>query len=165
MVKKKIIAIILAAILVFAVIPMTARATDGTDVIEVANFEQFKENVNTEGATLKLTANITMTEKVTIDNTVTIDGNGHSIFGQNNDTSVYLEIMGGTVTLQNVTISHFGGAAPTTGQWGAIKVADAADANTKLIVNGLKMSDFNRAGIDIRSGNFEITNSQIDCKN
>ena len=165
MIKKKIIAIILAAILVFAVIPMTARATDGTDVIEVANFEQFKENINTEGATLKLTADITMTEKVTIGNTVTIDGNGHSIFGQNNDTSVYLEIMGGTVTIQNVTISQFGGAAPTTGQWGAIKVADAADANTKLIVNGLKMSDFNRAGIDIRSGNFEITNSQIDCKN
>lgn len=165
MIKKKIIAIILVATMLFAVIPMAAFATDSDNVIEIANFQELKDNLNSkEGATLKLTSNINLEEKITISNTVTIDGNGNTISGKNDDPSVNIEIKGGTVTIKNTIITQFGGEAPTTGQLGVIKVTEDA-VNPVLNVDNVTIKDFNRAGIDIRAGQFTITNTSIDCKN
>ena len=166
--EKKVISILLAILLVFSVMPIVSLATDGTETtneIEVANFDELKNNISIEGAILKLTEDITITEKLSINNTITIDGDGHNILGQNDNSNVYIEVLGGTVTIQNANLSQFGGNIGTVGQWGLIKVPAEANSSTKLVASNLNMKDFNRAAIDVRAGNFEITNCTIDCEN
>ena len=163
--KKRLFSILLAIILVVSVIPMTAFATEETNEIVVNELQDLLDNINTEGAVLKLNKDITLTEKVTINNTVTIDGNGHNIYGQNDDSTVYFEILGGTFTIKNANISQFGGALPTQSRVGVFKVPDSASADTKVIASGITVSDYIRSAFDISSGSFEITNSEINCEN
>lgn len=163
--KKRLFSILLAIILVVSVIPMTAFAADETNEIVVDELQDLLDNINTEGAVLKLNEDITLTEKVTINNTVTIDGNGHNIYGQNDDSTVYFEILGGTFTIKNANISQFGGALPTQSRVGVFKVPDSASADTKVIASGITVSDYIRSAFDISSGSFEITNSEINCEN
>ena len=144
--EKKVISILLAILLVFSVMPIVSLATDGTETtneIEVANFDELKNNISIEGAILKLTEDITITEKLSINNTITIDGDGHNILGPNDNSNVYIEVLGGTVTIQNANLSQFGGNIGTVGQWGLIKVPAEANSSTKLVASNLNMKDFN----------------------
>lgn len=165
MIKKKIISALLAVILVCSVIPVNVFATAETKEIEVANFDELLENIDVEGATIKLTEDITVTEKVTIQKTITIDGNGHNIYGQNNDNTICFEILDGTFTIKNANVSKFGGAVGTQSALGVFKVPETASSNTKVNASNLTVTDYNRSAFDIRSGSFEITDCTINCDN
>lgn len=165
MIKKKVISILLAVVLVCAIIPMTAFAADETNAVDVESFEQLKENIGKEGVVINLTSDITLTEKLTVSNTVTINGNGYTIHGQNNNYNVYIEVTNGTFTMNNVKLSEFGGEIESQSSYGVIKVPDTASADVKVIATDVSVTDYNRAAFDIRSGSVEISNSEINCLN
>ena len=109
-----------------------------------------------------LSGDIQIAEKITIDHSVTIDGNGHTIRGQSGDADVYFEITGGNVTFYNVKLQEFGDSVAASGRNAVIQVPDGLGSEIKVVADQVTISKFCRAGMDIRSGSFEVRNSNID---
>lgn len=143
--------------------PSVAAVNINTGITYSSLNEAIKNASNND--TIRLVNDTTLTEKVTIDRNITIDGNDKTIKGDTNSTSIYIEILGGTTTLQNLTLSEFGNSVKTNGRNAVIMIPDTLESNTdaKVIADNVTMNKFCRTGFDIRSGNFEIKNSNIDC--
>ena len=119
----------------------------------------------TDGQTVNLLKDITLTKKLTISKAITLDGGNHTITGQADSAEVYIEITGGNVTVQNLAVKDFGGKAGTVGQWGLFKVPESANDGVKLTLKNVTASNFNRAAVDVRKGTFEIDGCTFDCEN
>lgn len=117
--------------------------------------------VTTDGGTINLRQNATMTKGVTISSNVTINGNGHTITGVAENAGVNFTVSSGTFSISNVKLDGFGSSAGTGSGIAVIKVNDNADA--KVVANDVNISNFCRSAYDIRSGSFEITGGTIDC--
>lgn len=113
---------------------------------------------------LNLLKDISVSRKITLGVNMTLNGNNHTITGVSDDASVYFEITGNTVTVKDLKVKDFGGAAATVGQWGLFKVP--ADSQTaSFTATNVTASNFNRAAFDIRAGQFTIGSCNIDCAN
>lgn len=120
----------------------------------------------TEGQTVNLLKDVTLSSKLTISKAITLDGGNYTITGQAGDANVYIEITGGDVTVQNLKVKDFGGNTTTVGQWGLFKVPDGEGTTAgKLTLKNVTASNFNRAAVDVRTGTFEIDSCTFDCAN
>lgn len=116
------------------------------------------------GGTVVLGEDITLTERLTISQSVTLVGNGRTITGVTSDAGVFFEVTGGTFTISDAKLTGFGDTAASVTGAGVIKVpATASDA--KVVTTGLTIENFNRAALDVRNGEFEVTNCTINCDN
>lgn len=98
------------------------------------------------GETVKLFDDAHLTEKLTVYSGVTIDGNGHTIFGVEDNREVCIEVTREdneeapeytATTFKNVTIKNFGNAVTTNSRIGAVKVPYGQDG-VKLVVDSVK---------------------------
>ena len=155
---------IFRGLLVLAVVLMPSLVN--AEEVVVNNEKDLRSCLEVNDNVCKLGTDITLSgEKVVIDNSVTIDGDGNNIFGVNDDTSIYFEIIDGTFTIKNTNVSKFGGAVATVSRNGIFKIPSEASKNVKLVATNLKITDFNRSAFDLSSGTFDISNVVIDCSN
>ena len=99
---RKLLAILIAAVMVFALLPASVFAADATAGTEAELATAITNAVS--GNTITLTADITATETITIDKTLTLNLDGHKlstadVTDTTNSKSV-LKITSGTVTIK-----------------------------------------------------------------
>ena len=128
-----------------------------------------------DGATIEVIANVTELEngsELTIDKSLTITGatdtNGEPLYtiSGKSDATGYNDIFitgSGTVTLSNLKIQGFGNNAATNMGHAPIYVSTNFTGTVNL--ENLHVSDFNRGGIFLYGGNFNVTGCDIDCAN
>ena len=120
----------------------------------------------TEGSTVTLLNDATLSTKLTINKSVTIEGSNHKITGNANDTDVYIEVTKGVFSVKDATLTGFGSSvAGTQSGVGVIKVPYNATVGTEVNLTNVTIKDFHRAALDIRSGNFALNDCNIDCAN
>ena len=118
--------------------------------------------------------NVSLTggSRLTIDKSLTITGpvdtNGeplYTIYGKSNATgtnNIYID-GSGTVTLSNLKIKDFGNNTGTDGSHAPVYVASSFTGTANL--DNLYISDFNRGGVFLYGGTFNVTDCYIDCAN
>lgn len=128
-----------------------------------------------DGATIEVIANVTELEngsELTIDKSLTItgavDGSGNPLYtisGKSDATGTnYISITGsGTVTLSNLKIKNFGNNTGTDGSHAPVYVSDSFTGTVNLVK--LYISNFNRGGIFLYGGAFNVDDCYIDCAN
>ena len=126
-------------------------------------FDLVKEIENYSGGVILLPCDVMLGEKLTLRKDMILDGNGFTIYGQEDDPSVYIEVAGGTVQLSNVTMEDFGGGAETQSGTGVIQVPATAAPDTKVIVTDVHVKNFNHSAYHIGAGSFTIAGGTIDC--
>ena len=119
----------------------------------------------TAGDTVKLLGDMNWKgSALEISKDITIDGDDYTVTGKADSTDAYFNVKSGTATFKNLTLNKFGNNIGSVNQYGVIKVpADAS--NAKVVADNVKFTKFNRAAIDVRNGDFEVTNCVIDCNN
>ena len=134
--------LLLFLIFLLAPLPTVVAATINVDsgctlsqAIESANDDDAPDGSTCEdgsGAdTIELDGNKTLTASVeTITSSMTVDGNGYTITGGGSDSSFrFVAISGGTVTLDNMTITNFrageGGAVHISGSSTVVTIEDS----------------------------------------
>ncbi len=136
-----------------------------SDTCEVSVTKSLADLVNeaSAGATINLNRDYTLKEALTIDKNLTINGNGHTISGIADNTTVNIQLTGAAkVTIKNTKFDGFGDKAKDTAVgFGVIKIGDGTTA--ELIAEKLTFANFNRAAIDARSGKITVKNCNIDC--
>ena len=110
--------------------------------------------------------------RLTIDKSLTITGpvdtNGeplYTIYGtpaQTGTNNIYID-GDGTVTLSNLKIKDFGNNKGTDGSHAPVYVASSFTGTANL--DNLYISDFNRGGVFLYGGTFNVTDCYIDCAN
>lgn len=133
------------------------------------------------GAEITLLADASVEETLVIAKPLTIDGAGrYAICGQAEDNSVRVEIVAGTVTFENVEFVDFGSQTRTTGRDAVLMIPEkdrlyqtlgqqpteeefAALSQARLVLDNVSIRRFCRTALDVRSGSFEVKNSDIDC--
>ncbi len=136
-----------------------------SDTCEVSVTKSLAALVNeaSAGATINLNRDYTLKEALTIDKNLTINGNGHTISGIADNTTVNIQLTGAAkVIIKNTKFDGFGDEAEDTAVgFGVIKIGDGTTA--ELIAEKLTFANFNRAAIDARSGKITVKNCNIDC--
>ncbi|MBQ4199686.1 MAG: right-handed parallel beta-helix repeat-containing protein, partial [Kiritimatiellae bacterium] len=129
-----------------------------------------------DGDTIEMLAddNVSLTggARLTIDKSLTITGpvdtNGeplYTIYGtpaQTGTNNIYID-GSGTVTLSNLKIKDFGNNKGTDGAHAPVYVASSFTGTVNL--DNLYISDFNRGGVFLYGGTFNVTDCYIDCAN
>ena len=138
----------------------TVTAADGNKTY-YANFDDALSAVTTNGGTVDLLDNVSMTAGMTISGAVTINGNGKTITGKAADASVNFKVESGTFTISNVTLDGFGSNAATDSGIAVIKV-ESGKENVEVNATNVNITNFCRSAYDIRSGEFTITGGKID---
>ena len=118
--------------------------------------------------------NVSLTggSRLTINKSLTITGpvgaNGeplYTIYGKSTETgtnNIYID-GDGTVTLSNLKIESFGNEKGTDASHAPVYVASSFTGRVNL--DNLQISDFNRGGIFLYGGTFNVTNCYVDCAN
>ena len=133
-------------------------------------------NAAQAGDTVTLIANddVSLTDgsEITIDKSLTITGavdtNGeplYTIYGKNTVTG-YNDIFitgSGTVTLANVKVAQFGNNAATDMGHAPVYVSTSFTGTVNL--ENVYISEFNRGGVFLYGGNFNVDGCYIDCAN
>ncbi|MBQ6339143.1 MAG: hypothetical protein IJI36_08370 [Kiritimatiellae bacterium] len=146
--------------------------------IGTAKYESLAEAVAaaSAGDTITMLAddNVSLTggARLTIDKSLTItgpvDANGeplYTIYGtpaQTGTNNIYVD-GDGTVTLSNLKIDGFGNNKGTDGSHAPVYVASSFTGTVNL--DNLHVSDFNRGGVFLYGGTFNVTDCYIDCAN
>lgn len=86
------------------------------------------------------------------------------IQGQENQGHVFFEVTGGKVSFDNLTFKDFGGSVGVGSGTAVIKVPNNSDTASLTVTNS-NFENFNRAGIDISAGTFEIRSCSFNCAN
>lgn len=161
---KRIPAALLTLLLALSLVPGLAFAA-GTEA-KVGTAEELVAAIsNPEVSKITVTADITLTQKLSINRNLIIDGAGHTITGQANDKTVYLEVTDGKLELSRLTFQNFG--SNQTGENGdaVIKVPDSASSGTMVTATNVHVKNFSRSAYDLRAGSFRITGGVILCTN
>lgn len=169
--KKRMLSLFVTTALVLGLaVTMAFAADDGTGtavaVVGEQTYNTLKEAVEAaNGQTITLVDDAAITEKLTINEDVTILGGNHAIVGQADDKNAYIEVVGGTFMVSDVTLKDFGGNVSGASGNAVIKVPATAAADTVVNATNVSVSNFSRSAYDIRSGSFAITGGTIDCAN
>ena len=118
------------------------------------------------------TVSLTSGARLTIDKSITITGAVdtndeplYTIYGtpaQTGSNNIYID-GSGTVTLSNLKIKDFGNNKGTDGAHAPVYVASSFTGTVNL--DNLYISDFNRGGVFLYGGTFNVTDCYIDCAN
>ncbi|MBQ7171426.1 MAG: hypothetical protein IJR89_04010 [Clostridia bacterium] len=123
----------------------------------------------TAGDTIELIADddvsLTSGGEIVINKSLTINGNDHTIYGTPDQTgSNDIFITGnGTVTINGLNVEGFGYNHATDAGHAPIYVSSNFTGTVNLI--GVSVSKFNRGGIFLYGGNFNVEGCDIDCAN
>lgn len=143
--------------------------TDLEDVNEVLKgISKDYSNVDitlTEDVVLTDTVNIDVDKNITLSGKNPVTEEIHTITGNNGEVYPAFVINNGTFTIKDVNVTEFGGAVGVANSNAVFSVPANANAKTSFNAENVNVSDFNRTAFDIRSGNFKITECDIDCKN
>ena len=158
-----------------AEVPFTYYTNDALELAEFLQAEAYNETSKTiyasfatalnnaeENDTIILANNASLTETANITKSIVIDGNGHTITGDNNKAYSAFKITGGSFEIKNATLTDFGGNVYTKQETAVFYVAAGANsftADTVIIKN------FNRMGISVADGTYDIKNCTIECEN
>ena len=154
----------------------TLQYTVGTAINYVAQIGDVKYETladaiaaASEGDTIVLLAddNVSLTNgaELEINKSLTIDGDGHTIYGTSNQTG-YNDIFitgSGNVTITDVNIEGFGNNAATDIGHAPIYVSSNFTGEFNLI--GVNISNFNRGGVFLYGGTFNVEGCDINCAN
>ncbi len=133
-----------------------AAASAGDTITMLAD-----DNVSlTNGQELEINKSLTITGPV--------DGDGkplYTIYGTEDATGTNRILVdgSGTVTLSNLNIAGFGNDHATDASHAAVYVASTFTGTVNL--SNLNISDFNRGGVFLYGGTFNVTDCTIDCAN
>lgn len=116
----------------------------------------------TAGDTIVLPSDITVDDTINIDKSITIDGNGFKILGNNSKAYSAFNITDGSFEIKNATLTDFGGNVYTKQETAVFYVAAGADSFTADTVT---IKNFNRMGISVADGTYDIKNCTIECSN
>ena len=121
------------------------------------------ENAET-GSTVTLVAGTEYTVNDTIDvaKDITIEGNGATITGDADKAYSAFNITDGNFEIKNATLTDFGGNVYTKQETAVFYVAAGADSFTADTVT---IKNFNRMGISVADGTYDIKNCTIECEN
>lgn len=143
--------------------------TDLEDVNEVLKgISKDYSNVDitlTEDVVLTDTVNIDVDKNITLSGKNPVTEEIHTITGNNGEVYPAFVINNGTFTIKDVNVTEFGGAVGVANSNAVFSVPANANADTSFNAENVNVSDFNRTAFDIRSGNFKITECDIDCSN
>lgn len=143
--------------------------TDLEDVNEVLKgISKDYSNVDitlTEDVVLTDTVNIDVDKNITLSGKNPVTEEIHTITGNNGEVYPAFVINNGTFTIKDVNVTEFGGAVGVANSNAVFSVPTSANADTSFNAENVNVSDFNRTAFDIRSGNFKITECDIDCSN
>lgn len=116
------------------------------------------------GSTVTLVAGTEYTVNDTIDvaKDITIEGNGATITGDADKAYSAFNITGGKFEIKNATLTDFGGGVYTKSETAVFYVAAGADSFTADTVT---IKNFNRMGISVADGTYDIKNCTIECEN
>nr|WP_308758797.1 S-layer homology domain-containing protein [uncultured Anaerotignum sp.] len=116
------------------------------------------------GSTVTLVAGTEYTVNDTIDvaKDITIEGNGATITGDNDTAYSAFNITDGSFEIKNATLTDFGGNVYTKQETAVFYVAADADSFTADTVT---IKNFNRMGISVADGTYNIKNCTIECEN
>lgn len=116
------------------------------------------------GSTVTLVAGTEYTVNDTIDvaKDITIEGNGATITGDANKAYSAFNITDGNFEIKNATLTDFGGNVYTKQETAVFYVAAGADSFTADTVT---IKNFNRMGISVADGTYDIKNCTIECEN
>lgn len=161
--KKRILTVLLAVCLVFALGTVTALADENVAEVNGTGYPTLEAAFNnaTNGGTITLLKDASLTSKVTISKDITLNGNNHKITGVANNADVNFLVTSGTFKISNVTLTGFGSSAGTDSGIAVIKVNSGA-TGTNVIANNVNIKDYCRSAYDIRAGRFEITGGTIN---
>ena len=126
-------------------------------------FDLLEEIEAYAGGAIRLPCDVTLEEKLTISKDLVLDGNGFTIYGQEDDPSVSIEVTAGTFRISDVTLKDFGGAAEGLPGAAVIRIPSTADPDTALIAADVHVVNFHGSAYDIGAGTFSITGGTIDC--
>lgn len=116
------------------------------------------------GSTVTLVAGTEYTVNDTIDvaKDITIEGNGATITGDADKAYSAFNITDGNFEIKNATLTDFGGNVYTKQETAVFYVAAGADSFTADTVT---IKNFNRMGISVADGTYDIKNCTIECEN
>lgn len=116
------------------------------------------------GSTVTLVAGTEYTVNDTIDvaKDITIEGNGATITGDNDTAYSAFNITDGSFEIKNATLTDFGGNVYTKQETAVFYVSAGADSFTADTVT---IKNFNRMGISVADGTYDIKNCTIECEN
>ena len=160
----KLLATAFAGALALTIAPTFALAegTDAVASVDGKDYTSLQKAIEADGE-VTLLDDVTLDSAVVIAGDETINGNGFTITGASDDTSVNFTVNKGTLTLNDVKLTEFGDKGATDSGIAVVKVPANADAATKVVANKVTVDKFCRAAFDIRSGSFELTDCTISC--
>ena len=133
-----------------------AAANSGDTITLIAD-----DNVSLTGG-----SELTIDKQLTITGAVDAQGSPlYTIYGNNDATGTnYISINGSeNVTLQNLKIRNFGNNANTNSKHAPLYVS--SNYTGKITLSNIYVSEFNRGGIFLYGGEFNVENCYIDCAN
>lgn len=130
---------------------------------QITSLKDAIENAET-GSTVTLVAGTEYTVNDTIDvaKDITIEGNGATITGDADKAYSAFNITDGNFEIKNATLTDFGGNVYTKQETAVFYVAAGADSFTADTVT---IKNFNRMGISVADGTYDIKNCTIECEN
>ncbi len=173
---KKLFAVLMSIMMIACFMPTMAFAdgetsTSGTVVAKIGetSYETLETAINaaknSNGGTIELQSDVRLNDLMPITGNVTINGNNKTITGVAGNNQVGFVVASGSFTINNATLTGFGKDAATATGVAVVKVPYDAAADTAVNLTNVKINNFCRSALDIRSGSFTVDGCEIDCKN
>lgn len=115
-------------------------------------FDLAAEIAAASGGVVRLPCDVTLREKLTIPSDLTLDGNGFAIRGQ---SGAYIEVIGGTFRLSDVTLEDFETAS-------VLHVPADAAPDTQVIAENVHVQNVIRSAYSFNSGSFSISGGSVN---